>query len=203
MTAINNLDILTDKIYQEGIEKAQKDSRDIISKAEADRDQMLEIANSEAKKIIINAEKEAVRITRSVEKELQLKGKQLVSDLKNEIQNVLSKKILNTNTKAAFADDKFLQSAILAAIASWKPTDDLELILPKELEKKLDSAFSKSISDHTTNLVITFNDRLTSGFRIAKKSDGYQISFSEDDFVALFAPYLNKQIDALLFNQST
>jgi V/A-type H+-transporting ATPase subunit E len=203
MAEINNLDILTNKIYQEGIEKAQKESKEILSKAEADRGQILEAANIEAKKMITNAEKEAARITRSMEKELQLNGKQLLSDLKNEIQNMLSKKILKTNIKAAFIDVLFLQDVIIEAIKSWDPTDDLELILPRKLENKLDIAFTKSISDHIINLAITYDNSLKGGFVIIKKSDAYKVSFSEEDFVALLAPYLSKQVNALLFKSSS
>jgi V/A-type H+-transporting ATPase subunit E len=200
MADSNKLDLLTDKIYREGIAKAQKEAKEILSKAANDRDQLLEMANTEAKKIISTAEKEAARLARSMEKELQLNGKQLLSDLKNEIQNMLSKKILKTNTNAAFADVPFLKDIIIEAIKSWKPSDDLQLILPKELEDKLDIAFTNSISTHILNLAITFDDSLKEGFVILKKSNAYKVSFSEDDFTTLFKPYLSQQFSALLLD---
>ncbi|WKN45601.1 V-type ATP synthase subunit E [Tunicatimonas pelagia] len=203
MADMNNLDILTDKIYQEGIEKATKESEEILTKATAEHDRVVRAAQEEAKKIITDAQREAARISRSTEKELQLKGKQLVSDLKEEIQHLLSQKILHKSTNEAFADHSFMQTAILEAIASWKSTDELELLLPKELEHKLEEAFRQSIRAHAKNLFITFSDRLSSGFRIAEKANAYQISFTESDFVALFAPYLEEQTAQLLFSQST
>lgn len=201
MTEINNLEILTEKIYQEGIEKAEKDAKTILAKAETERNEILEKARAESDKIINEAKKEAARISRSTEKELELKGKQLISDLKNEIKSILSDKIIEKNTKGAFADTSFLQSAILEAIKSWQPDEELEIVLPKELEKKLKSTFSKSIGSHAKNLTVTFGDKLTGGFRITEKSGGYQISFTEEDFVALFTPYLNRQIHELLFER--
>lgn len=202
MEEIHNLDVLTEKIYKEGIEKAQEDSENIISKAETDRDKILENANSEAMKIIDAAKQQALKITRSSEKELQLKGKQLISDLKAEIHGLLSNKILNKSVKGAFADVQFLQSAMLEVIKSWNPTDELEIVLPEELVKKLDKAFSRSISEHSKNLLVTFNNRLTEGFQIIKKSEGYQIYFREEEFIELFTPYLSNQINELLFNTS-
>jgi len=203
MTDINNLDILTDKIYQEGIEKAEKKSKGILAKAEAERIRILEEASYEAKKITDDATSEANRLSRSVEKELQLKGKQLISDLKGEIQNLLSRKILKEPAKAAFSDVSFIQSAILEAIASWKPADDLELLLPKSLENRLEKSFQQSISDYSKNLTVTFNDQLQGGFRISENSDAYQISFTEEDFISLFSQYLEEQTTKILFTTST
>jgi V/A-type H+-transporting ATPase subunit E len=200
---MNNLNELTDKIYNEGIERAQQDSRKIIAEAETNRDLLLKKANAEAKTILANAEREAARISRSVDKELQLKGKQLVHDIKIEIHNLLSKKILDKNINDAMADVPFFQSAILEAIASWQPTNDLEIVLPLQLENKLDDAFIKSISEHSKNMTLTFSNRLTGGFRIVKQSEGYQISFSDEDFVALFNPYLTKKVNSILFNETS
>lgn len=199
MADINNLNALTDKIYQEGLEKVQKESKEILSKAELDRNHILEAANAEAQKIITKAEKEAARITSSTEKELQLKGKQLLSDLKKEIQNMLSQKILETNTKKAFVDVPFLKEIILESIKSWNPEEDLELTLAKEMEEKFEVASLKSIHDHVNNLSLTFDERLKGGFVITKKSDAYKISFTDEDFEMLFKPYLSNQVSALLF----
>ena len=201
MVEINNLNKLTDKIYQEGIEEAKMDSLKILSQAEAEARKLLDNANNEARGIVALAKKEAQKIARSTEKEVQLKGMQLISDLKEAIQNTLSKKILVKDAKDAFADDSFLKSCILEAISSWKPSDDLELVLSKELESKLEAGFLQSTVQHFRNLTITFNNRLDKGFRIIEKTEGYQISFSEDDFIILFSSYLNKQTRDLLFSQ--
>ncbi|MEQ9300638.1 MAG: V-type ATP synthase subunit E [Cyclobacteriaceae bacterium] len=202
MTEVSNLDILTDKIYREGIEKAEKDSKAILDKAEVKRTELLEAARSEAQKTIAQAQREAARISRTVENELLLKGKQLISDLKSEVHQVLTQKVLTRSTKAAFADTEFLKSAILAAIDTWQPTNDLEVVLPKELEDKLEGAFHQSICDHAKNLTITFSNKLTGGFRIAEKDQGYQIAFSDEEFIALFKSYLDHQTEQLLFRQS-
>ena len=203
MADMNNLDKLTDKIYQEGIERAENESTRILSKAEAERIRILDGAKQQAKKITDHATSEANKLTRSVEKELQLKGKQLVSDLKGEIQNLLSRKILKAPTKEAFSDVAFIQEAILKAIDSWAPTDDLELLLPTELENKLEKNFQQSIRDYSKNLTVTFNDQLQGGFKISERSDSYQISFTDEDFIHLFNSYLEEQTTNILFTTAT
>lgn len=202
MPEINNLEKLTDKIYQEGVRKAEEKSEAIITAAEKERNRILTEAQAEAKRIVTEAQQEATRITRSTENELTLKGKQLISDLKEEIHQLLSSKILGKNVATAFANVSFLQSAIIEAIRSWNSDSDLELILPSELKNRLDKAFRQSIREHTESLTITFSDKISSGFRIIKKDDLYQISFTENEFATLFESYLSETTNKLLFDES-
>ncbi|MEM9671068.1 MAG: V-type ATP synthase subunit E [Bacteroidota bacterium] len=198
MKELNNLDQLADKIYQEGIEKAQRESKAILSAAEAERAKLLAVAQEEAKKIVTDAKREADRIARSNEQEIIRKGKQLISDLKVKIHQVVADKVLVNNTQAALADVSFLQQAILEAIHSWE-ADSLELVLPQKLENKLEEAFQNSVREHAKNLIISFDDRMSEGFKITERDQAYQISFTENDFIELFTPYLEEQTAQLLF----
>lgn len=201
-SSINNLEKLTDQIYKEGIEKAQQDSKKIRQEAAAEKDTILKNAKAEAAGIIEEAQREANRLQKSVESELELKAKQFMSDLKVKIQGSLSQKIIEPNTKAALADVNFMQSIIADVLKHWKDTNDLELILPKDLEAKLNGAFTQSIKKQAPNLTITFKSSLNGGFRIAKKADNYQISFSDDDFIEIFKSYLSEQTNEVLFKAS-
>ncbi len=200
MSELSNLDILTDKVYREGIEKAEHDAKEIRSQAEAERKRILDQSRQEAEKTIAEAKREAERITRTVENELQLKGQQFISDLKTQIHNTLAEKILDKPATEAFENNAFVQSAILEAINSWDPASNLEILLPKNLENKLGGSFDKEVRKRAKNLTIDFDQQLTTGFRISEQGKGYQISFSEDDFIALFTPYLQLQTQRLLFN---
>lgn len=199
MAELNNLDQITDKIYLEGIEKAELASKSILSKAEKQKEQILKEAKETADQMISQASREAERRSRSVEKELQLKGRQLISDLQYEIQHLLNEKIIKKDVKGAFADENFTKSIILEAVKNWKSDEDLELVLPSELERKMKATFGKSILQHAQNLTVTFDGRITGGFRIGLKGGSYQISFTEQDFIQLFQPYLSSQTQKLLF----
>ena len=48
----NKLDILTKKIYEEGIEKAQHDANDILEKAKKDADNIIKEAEAKANQLI-------------------------------------------------------------------------------------------------------------------------------------------------------
>ena len=175
MKELNNLDQLTNRIYHEGIEKVEKASEQIRFQAEKEKERILQDASERADQIITDAKREAERISRSTEKELQLKGKQFLSDLQYEIQHLLSRRIMETGVKGAFADGDFIKSIIMEVVRKWKNNTELELVLSSELEGKLKAAFSNSVQQYSKNLTVTFDNQVSGGFRIGVKNDVYQI----------------------------
>lgn len=200
---ISNLDKLTEKIYKEGLEKAQQRSEELIKEAEAQKKQIIQTAHQEAEQITNSAKKTAALELKSAESEIRLKGKQLVSDLKSEINHLLKLKVLEENVKTSFSDQDFLQSLILEIVTYWKSEGELELILPEKLRGKVDKAFEKNIAEKVNNLTISFNDRLANGFRVSRKADSYDITFSENDFVELFGGYLKEKTNKFLFTEES
>ncbi|WP_020531304.1 V-type ATP synthase subunit E [Flexithrix dorotheae] len=199
---INNLNKLADQIYQEGIEKAEKRSEEILQEAAAEAQEILNQAQNEAKTIVEQARLEAIQLKRSVENELELKGHQFLSDLKEKIANLLSDRIIKINTQEAFADVAFLQSVISEVVKIWNIEEDFVLILPAELEDKLKGSFARSIQEIMPNVFIAFENGINRGFRIGRKSDNFQVSFSDEDFVEIFSSYLSEQANKLLFKES-
>lgn len=200
--SIDNLEKLTDEIYQEGIEKAEKQSQQILEEAEAEKAAILKKAEAEAERIVEEAQREVSRLQKSVENELELKAKQFISDLKAKIEDLLSEKIIESQTQEALNDVEFLQSAISQFLNNWEDKSDLELILPQGMEARLKGAFTQKIKEVAPNMTVTFNNQLNGGFRIARKADNYQISFSDTDFIEIFRSYLSEQTNTVLFKTS-
>ncbi len=199
--ALNNLNSLTEKIYQEGIEKAEEESKKILQRAQKQSEEIVNKARLEADKLLVEATGKADKLAKSTEMELQLKSKQMVNDLKKEIESMLSDRILTHTIEKGFDQIGFLQDAIVEAIKSWEPAKELELTLPKTLEKDLKDKLDASIGNNMSNLRITFGDRLKKGFLIINKSEGYELSFSDQEFVELFTPYLSERVRTLLFEK--
>jgi V/A-type H+-transporting ATPase subunit E len=199
---INNLDKLLDKVYSEGIQKAKTESSELLAKTKRECESMKKEAQEEVQVLIANARRESSRITQSAENELVLKGKQLINDLKSEVENSLSQAIIETNVSGALADVSFLQTIIKEAIGHWKSSNDIDLMLPDGLKTKIKESFAKSIGKNIDGLNITFSDKLKGGFRISRKEDTYQVSFTEEDFINLFRSYLTELTDKLLFKES-
>lgn len=198
---MNNLENLTNQIYQEGIEKAESQAKVILQDAEKQRDKVLNDAKEEAQKILGEAKKESENIKRSVENELKLKGRQFISDLQHEIIELLAIKIVDQGVAQAFHDEKFYQQLIKDVVGHWNESEELEIILPEKLENRLGENFEQGIRSSLPNLTLNFNGKFEGGFRIAKKNDGFMLSYSDEDFKALFRSYLTQKASEILFNQ--
>ena len=58
----NKLDLLTKKIYEEGIEKAQQDAKSILEKAQQDAQNIIDEANAKANAIVEKANNDAANL---------------------------------------------------------------------------------------------------------------------------------------------
>ena len=63
----NKLDLLTKKIYQEGIEKANNDAQEILDKARKDAENILKDAENRAKDIVDKANDDAANVKQKTE----------------------------------------------------------------------------------------------------------------------------------------
>src|SRR5690606_6895421 len=85
---------LTDKIYLEGLEKANEKALEITSNAEDSAKKIIEKAEKDAEEIILQAKKQAVENAERIETELRLSSKQALGILKKEITDLIQAKVL-------------------------------------------------------------------------------------------------------------
>ena len=85
----NKLELLTKKIYEEGIEKAQQDAQDILNKAKNEADNIVKEAENKANAIIEKAQSESAALRQKTETELGMSAKQAVAALKQQITNLI------------------------------------------------------------------------------------------------------------------
>jgi V/A-type H+-transporting ATPase subunit E len=198
---MNNIENLTQKIYQEGVEKANQEADDILQKAKDEAAQIVEKAKKEADDIKKSAEDDAAQLKRNTEAEIKLSAQQAVSQLKQNIKELLSGKILGESTGKLFADADFLKQIILETIKNWKQDEGVELYLSEDLQEKLGDAFENSIRKEVKNLEVKPNSRLEKGFRISQEGNAYQITFTEKDFEAFFSPLLKERAQKIVFEK--
>lgn len=195
---------LTQKIYQEGLEKSRKESADILAKAQEQASQILADANRDATRTRARAEEEAEALRKNAISELQLAARQAQSTLRQEISRLVSSEILSTPIGQAFDDKKFFQSLIETAVGNWDPklTENagLELILPEKERKDLEQFIREKLPQSLDKgLVVRFDENMKDGFRIGPADGRYLISFTPDDFDRFFRQFLRPQITQLLF----
>ncbi len=195
---------LTEKLYQEGIDKANEESKKIVKEAKKKADDMISKAKKEADKIIKEAEKKSEEIRNNGLNELQLASKQAVSELKQRIANLIEMKVVESKTKEAFDDKDFTKNLILTVVKKWSSDSesrvDLKVLLPEKQQKEFEKFFeSKAKKLLDKGLEIEFSEKVKSGFRIGPKDGSYLISFTDKDFENFFKIFLRPRLIEMLY----
>ncbi len=200
----NKLQQLTDKLYQEGLESGRKESAVLVSKAKEEADKILAEAKAQAAQIVAKAKKEAEDVAKNSLTEITLAGRQAMATIKAELESVIVTKSISSDVKSMSMDASFLKDMMLALAAQWSSAAsgkvELVAMLPEAKRKELDKAFKGSVAELlAAGVEVGYSDRVTSGFRISAKGEGYYLSFSESDFDALMRQYLREKVSQLLF----
>ncbi len=197
----SKLQELTDKIYQEGLEKGNQEAKSIVEAAKKEASDIISAAKKEADTILTDAEKKSSELKTNTASEIQLSSKQALNALKQQITDVINSEILDNATGNVF-DTKFTQKIIETSLKSWgkEQSSDLSVLLPEKDEKVLLANLSKSVKDLLdSGLELKGNSNIQSGFQIAPKDGSYKVSFTEEDFNNFLKQYLRPKLVEILF----
>lgn len=200
----NKLQELTQKLYNEGVEKANVEAEKILAEAKSEAEKLKQNAEKDAQKIIANAEQKSAEIKKNVDAELNLASKQTIRTVKQQITDMIVSKVIDEPVKKAFDDVKFVKELIETVVKNWNPqkneTIDLSVLLPADLEKEFTKNFTaKSGKELNANLELSFSDSIKGGFKLGPADGSYKISFSEEDFENFFKSYLRPKTVEMLY----
>lgn len=191
---------LTDKIYQEGVEKGNAEAKAIIEKARAEADEIIKKAQEEASQIISEAETKAANIAKNTQAELRLFAQQAVNALKSEITNLICGEIVSNSVKAATADKDFMQKVILTLVKEWAKNQ--AITIETKDEKALTDYFMANAKDLLNKGVkITKVNNAKTDFTIVPEGAGYKITFGKEEFIAYFKDFLRPKLVDMLFEK--
>lgn len=111
---------LTEKIYQEGVERGEQKASQIISEAEAKASGIISEAKAQAEKILADARSQAEELKRNTESELKLSGSQVLSAIKQQILDLVTPKVIEDGTTQVLADPSNVKDFISTVIQNWK-----------------------------------------------------------------------------------
>ncbi|HVU96845.1 MAG TPA: hypothetical protein VHE34_16565 [Puia sp.] len=188
---------LIDKVYNEGIERANGQAQQIISDAQQAASGLMEEAKRRIQAMEAEALKEMEHKRNSLDSELKTAAKQVLSNIKNELGETLSTKIVTQGLGEAISDGEFLQKMISIVLQRWDPADarlDLDLLVSPEEGRQLRGFFEQRIKkEWTGEIEIIVDKKINSGFKINMKKEHYYVSFCDEDFEAFFKSYLRKK----------
>ncbi len=202
----NKLQELTNKLYQEGLAKGKEEADILLEKAKEEALTIVQEARKEATWIVDRAEQEAAEHKEQVENEIKMASRHTISVLKKKIKDMVVFKALEGPTKKAMEDDVFVQDIISTLVQSFKPEDAgsmaLEVVLPQS-KKESFAGFLKSRTSEIFDkgLKVTFTEDMENGFVIEPAGGGYQIRFTDKDFMALFNKYVSPETQSLLYDE--
>ncbi len=189
----NKLQQLTQKLYDEGLEKGRTEADKLVADAER-----------RAEKIVADAERKAEDVAKNTMTEIALAGKQAVARIKSEIASLIVARATSEGVKAAVADPAFIKETLLSVAKNWNGADsgkvELQALLPEAQRASFDAAFAASAQELlAAGIEVGYSPEVKTGFKVGAKEGGYYISFSDADVEALLGEYLREKVSAMLF----
>lgn len=200
----NKLQELTQKLYDEGLEKGRAEADKLVAEARAEAQKIVAEAESRAEEIVRKAQAKAEDVEKNTMTEISLAGKQAVSKIKSEIAELIVAKSTSEGVKNAVLDPAFVKEMLVSVAKNWNGADsgkvELQALLPESEREKFDAAFAKSAKALLdAGVEVGYSKEVKSGFKVGAKDGGYYISFSDADVEALLAEYLREKVYQLLF----
>jgi len=202
----NKLQELTDKLYNEGLSKGKQEAEELKSKAKEEAEKIISQANAQAAQIVEKAEKEAVELKTKVNNDLKMASTQTISAIKQQVETVVTTKVINNPTKTVMSDPDFIKSIITTIIKAFNANNpdsvSLEMILPASMQKDLESFVKNEIAKQlTAGVNVEFSKAVPNGFKIGPKDGGYMLSFTGDDFESMIGSYIRPATKKILFGK--
>lgn len=186
---------LTDKIYQEGLEKGKIEAEEIVAKAKSQAEGIVKSAKEEAEQITHKAEEDAAETRKKTESELRMSANQAITSLKQTMMEIVVDEAVKEAVDKSFDDNDFVKSLMLKMAENWdkiekKGKDVMFFLSEKDHEKLGEYLKKKAASVIKGGIDIDFEEGIKSGFRIGPKDGSYKLSFTDEDFHRFFAQYL-------------
>ena len=199
----NKLQELTQKLYNDGLEKGRSDAERLVAEAQEKAAAILAEANAKADAIAKAAEARAEDIAKNAMTEITLAGRQAVSKIKSELTEAVIMKSTGAAVKAATMDATFVKELLLAVAKNWNAaTTDVSLkaLLAEDKRAELDAVMQKSAEELAkAGVEVGYSKEVKTGFKLGEKNGGYYISFTDESFDALLKEYLREKVSNMLF----
>ena len=198
----SKLQELTDKLFQEGLEKGRAEAENLVAEAKSNAAKIVAEAEARAAEIVAAAETKAVDIEKNAMTEISLAGKQAVAKIKAEIENLIVAQCAGQSVKSANLDPAFIKEMLIAVAKGWNNGAKAELsaLLPEakkaELGEAMEAATKALLSE---GIEVGYSADVKSGFKVGEKNGGYYISFSDESVEALLGGYLREKVAQLIF----
>lgn len=186
---------LLEQIKQEGVQKAQSQSEQIIKEAETRARKIVEDAERQADSIRRQAKQDAEKATQTSRDALAQAGRDLLLGLERDIKRVFDTVIERETERATTGES--LAEIIVALVSSWVEKNDtqLEVLLPQNqldqvegiLRGRLSEELARGVSLKPTSVV-------DYGFRVSTEGGSVYYDFSSQGIAEVLSAYVNPKL---------
>ena len=201
----NKLQQLTQKLYDEGLEKGRAEADRLVAEARNEAARIVADARAQADEVLRQAQVKAEDVRKNTLTEISLAGRQAIAKIKSEIASLIIAKSTAKGVKEATMDPAFIKEMLLSVARNWNGKDsskvELKELLPQAERERLDASFEQSAKELlAAGIEVGYSDQVQTGFKVGAKDGGYYISFSDADFDALLKEYLREKVSRMLYN---
>ena len=192
----NKIQELTEKIYNEGVEKGRTEAERLVAEANAKAADIVKAAEAQAQEIVAAARKSADELNANTRSELKLYGGQAIGAIKSEIATLVTDTIVKESLNKSFKDD-LLKEVILKIAEKWN--SDEQLVISTSEAEALKAFFAAKAKNLLDKGVEIKQINGVKGFSISPADGSYKVNFGEGEFEIFLKSFLRPQIVELLF----
>ena len=197
----DKLRLLTDKIYREGVEKAQTEAERILAAAKAEAEQLRTEAQVEKKRTLDAAEAQAAATKRQVAAEITLAARKASGQLKQDLRRLLAEDVLQAPLKRGLSDQGVLTEVLVACVSALQRQGEgnWEILLPAEKLKMVEDALTGGKHEALgEGLTLRDSEGLSYGFAVRPEGEQYTLAFDDKAFAAFLGRFLRVETRDLL-----
>jgi V/A-type H+-transporting ATPase subunit E len=202
----DKLQELTDRLYQDGVEKARNEAEAILAETGKKKEEIIRKAENDAAAIVEKGRRDAAALKSKTESELAMAARQAEGALKQRLINLLTDTVLITAVKAAMSDEALLNDLIITTMGAWAENGEIpeiSLVLGDDRKGDFSDRLKTSLKKQLNQGIdIVFSDRMKSGFRVESKDGSYTMSFTEQDFQEFFRSFIKDKTRSALFGDN-
>lgn len=194
----NKIQELTDKIYQEGVEKGNEEAQRLIANAREEAKKIIDDAHKQSESIISTSQKNATELSENTKSELKLFAGQAVNALKSEIATLLTDKVVSASVNTFVNDKDFFNTFMVDLAKKWSIQEPIVISTnDSDSLKQYFVLHAKELLDK--GVEIDQVNGLKTSFTVSPKDGSYKINFGEEEFLNYFKAFLRPQLVDMLF----
>lgn len=192
---------LTDKIYREGIEKAQSESDRLLDQAKKEAAEIKAQAKKEREELMEKTRSEMENYRKKVLAEIRMSARKTSNQIKNQLHDMLVEKAIKRPTKESLRDPKVLIEILKASAAAltrdgsggWQlqVSDEMYQSINQSVEAAKHSILAEGVT-------LKGAGESEGGFVVQEENGAYKIVFDDATFIQFLSQFLKVETRNLL-----